>query len=56
MFIKREIQELIINGAPFIEIENYARKNGMRTLREAAVQKAIEGVTTLEEAIRVTPL
>jgi len=56
MFINKEIQELIMSGASFNEIENYAKKNGMKTLRQAAIQKAIDGITTLEEAIRVTPL
>ncbi len=56
MFIDKVIQEMIISGAHFTEIESRARKNGLKTLREVAIQKAAEGVTTLEEAIRVTPL
>ena len=56
MFIDREIQQMIMAGENFTEIETRARKNGMKTLREMAVQKAIDGITTLEEAIRVTPL
>jgi len=56
MFVDRDIQEMIITGTSFTEIEAQAKKSGMKTLREVAIQKAIEGVTTLEEAIRVTPL
>lgn len=56
MFVDRDIQEMIMAGASFTEIEAQARKSGMKTLREVAVQKAIKGGTTLEEAIRVTPL
>jgi type IV pilus assembly protein PilB len=56
MFIGREIQEMIMAGASFTEIEAQAKKSGMKTLREVAMQKAAEGITTIEEAIRVTPL
>ena len=56
MFIDKDIQQMIMSGASFTETEAQARKSGMKTLREVAVQKAIERVTTLEEAIRVTPL
>jgi type II secretory ATPase GspE/PulE/Tfp pilus assembly ATPase PilB-like protein len=55
LFITKEIQRLIIEGAPFTEIEAQAKKEGMRTLKEAALAKALEGVTTLEEVIRVAP-
>jgi type II secretory ATPase GspE/PulE/Tfp pilus assembly ATPase PilB-like protein len=30
------------------------RKNGMQTLREAGLQKIREGMTTVEEVLRVT--
>jgi len=56
MFIDKDIQQMIMSGAAFTEIEAQARKSGMKTLREAAMQKVIDGTTTLEEAIRVTPL
>lgn len=55
LFITKDIQRLIIEGAPFTEIEMQAKKEGMRTLKEAALAKALEGVTTLEETIRVAP-
>jgi type II secretory ATPase GspE/PulE/Tfp pilus assembly ATPase PilB-like protein len=55
MFINKNIQQLIINSAPFTEIEEAAKLNGMHTLREEAVRQAEKGVTTLEEVIRVTP-
>ena len=31
-------------------------KNGMRTLRQSALRKLAEGVTTFEEVVRVTGL
>ncbi|HEV8129496.1 MAG TPA: GspE/PulE family protein, partial [Candidatus Eisenbacteria bacterium] len=52
--VDEEIQALITNRAPAEEIARAARRAGMRTLREDAVRKAAEGVTTLEEALRVT--
>jgi type II secretory ATPase GspE/PulE/Tfp pilus assembly ATPase PilB-like protein len=55
MFIDKEIQRLILEGAPYTEIEREAKKSGMKTLREIAIEKALEGMTTLEEAFRVTP-
>ena len=56
MFIDKNIQQMIMAGASFTEIEAQAKKSGMKTLRESAIQKATEGITTIEEAIRVTPL
>ena len=47
---------MIMAGASFTEIETQARKSGMKTLREAAMQKVFDGIATLEEVIRVTPL
>jgi len=55
MFIDKEIQQMIMAGAGFTEIEKQARKSGMKTLREAAMQKAFDGITTIEEVLRVTP-
>ncbi len=56
MFINKNIQQLIISGAPFAEIEEAAKLNGMHTLREEAIRQAEKGVTTLEEVIRVAPI
>lgn len=49
-----EIQQLIISKASVDEIREVARKQGMRTLREAAMDKLISGVTTVQEIMRVT--
>jgi len=56
MFVNKEIQKLIIEGAPFTEIEAKAKEDGMQTLQEIATERALEGVTTLEEIIRIAPL
>jgi general secretion pathway protein E len=50
------IKNLIITGAAAPEIKREATKNGMRTLRQSALRKLAEGVTTFEEVVRVTGL
>src|SRR5579875_1520456 len=49
-----EIRELILDKRPSSEIRQAARNEGMRTLREAALEKVREGVTTLKEVNKVT--
>ncbi len=48
------IRELIVEKATSNKIKEVAKKNGMITLRESALRKAIAGLTTIEEVIRVT--
>jgi general secretion pathway protein E len=50
------IKNLIVNGADSPEIKREAAKNGMRTLRQSALRKLAEGITTFEEVVRVTGL
>jgi general secretion pathway protein E len=50
------IKNLIVNGADAPEIKREATKNGMRTLRQSALRKLAEGITTFEEVVRVTGL
>ncbi len=54
MLVKENIKEAILQGGSVIELRELARKNGMRTLREAGLQKIREGMTSLEEIMRVT--
>jgi general secretion pathway protein E len=49
-----ELRELIIARAPIRAIKEAARTNGTRFLREAALDLAAQGKTTLEEINRVT--
>ena len=49
-----EVRELILRRASEREIEEAARKAGMRTLREHAIEKATTHVTTLDEIFRTT--
>jgi general secretion pathway protein E len=54
LILNDEIRELIAARAPARQIKEAARRNGTRTLREAAVATAGRGETTLEEINRVT--
>lgn len=47
------IQELIIKGATGDAIEEQAKKEGMLTMIEDGIFKAAQGVTTIEEVLRV---
>ncbi len=49
-----EILEMIMQGASVDDLSRKARENGMNTLRESAIQKALSGETSLEEVFRVT--
>jgi len=48
------LRELITSKASIIRIKEMARANGTRLLREAALDLALSGETTLEEVQRVT--
>jgi len=48
------IRELIIERKPGSEIRRAARAEGLVTLRESAVQKVVQGITSLREINRVT--
>ena len=46
--------KLINSGATSAEIENEGIKGGMTTMMEDGLIKAVQGVTTIEEVMRVT--
>ena len=52
--IDNAIRDLIDRSEDFLKIKDMAIKRGMRTLRQSALRKLAEGVTTFEEVIRVT--
>lgn len=54
LLLNDEMRELIIARAPIRAIKDLARKQGMRFLREAALELVKRGETTLQEANRVT--
>jgi general secretion pathway protein E len=52
--IDEGVKELVVRGADSPEIKREAVNRGMRTLRQSALRKLAEGVTTFEEVVRVT--
>src|SRR5713101_2924894 len=48
------IREMILKKRPTSEIKKAAREEGMRFLRESAVERVMEGTTTLREINKVT--
>ncbi|RJG50050.1 type IV-A pilus assembly ATPase PilB [Motilimonas pumila] len=48
------IGRAILDGANSIQLSDIAQKEGMHTLRQSALIKAVEGVTSLSEVTRVT--
>ncbi|MES2641661.1 MAG: type IV-A pilus assembly ATPase PilB [Myxococcota bacterium] len=54
MVCNEEVREFILNGASTLELKREAVRNGMKTLRASAVTKFREGMTSLEEVVRVT--
>ena len=54
MPVSSKIRNLIHNNAGAYDIKEMALKEGMHTLHESAIQKMKNGITTVEEVIRVT--
>jgi type IV pilus assembly protein PilB len=54
MELTEELKEFILSGASSLEIKREAIRQGMRTLRQSALRKLKEGVTTIEEVVRNT--
>ncbi len=52
--VGRRVRNLINAGRDAAEIAHAARIEGMETLRECAIRKLADGITTFEEVIRVT--
>jgi type IV pilus assembly protein PilB len=49
-----ELRELILSGATALDLKRAAITGGMKTLRQSGLTKVAEGVTTIEEILRVT--
>ncbi|GAQ95491.1 type IV pilus assembly protein PilB [Thermodesulfovibrio aggregans] len=54
MPIKNEIKELILTGASEAEIKKEALKLGMITLRQSGIHKVMQGITSIDEVMRIT--
>jgi len=48
------LRRLVMQHAGMGELEQAARDSGMRTMYEDGLVKSLEGVTTIEEVLRVT--
>jgi type IV pilus assembly protein PilB len=54
MWMTPELQEAIVRQRPANELKELAMKAGMRTLRQTGLRKVANGVTTIDEVLRVT--
>jgi len=54
MALSERIKEMVVEQQPEAEIASVAREEGMMTLREDGVGKVRNGLTSLEEVLRVT--
>jgi len=54
MVLHEALKELILRGASAADLKREAVKAGMSTLRMSAIKKVREGMTTIEETVRVT--
>ncbi len=54
LILKEPVKRSILNGEAAIDIKRVAMSCGMRTLRQAALTKMMQGIITPQEVIRVT--
>ena len=54
LVVSDPIRQIISLKADAMRIRTAAVSEGMRTLRSDGLQKALQGVTTIEEVLRVT--
>jgi type II secretory ATPase GspE/PulE/Tfp pilus assembly ATPase PilB-like protein len=51
--LDEDIKSLIVTKASSNVINELALKNGMKTLKDSGMEKALQGITTIEEVLRV---
>ncbi|HNH45568.1 MAG TPA: type IV-A pilus assembly ATPase PilB [Myxococcota bacterium] len=54
MIFNDELKEFVLNGASTLELKREAIRQGMKTLRMSALTKLKEGMTSVDEVVRVT--
>jgi type IV pilus assembly protein PilB len=54
--VTNDLRELILKNASEEEMTTIAKKNGLRELQGRGVQKVKEGITTVDEVLRVTEI
>lgn len=55
LVMNEEIADMIATGQSDYHIRQYAREHGMKTISHDALEKVLQGVTSLEEALRIVP-
>jgi type IV pilus assembly protein PilB len=54
MALTEELKEFVLNGASSAELKREAIRGGMVTLRRSAIDRMLDGTTTLSEVLRVS--
>ena len=54
MELTEELKEFVLNGASAAELKREAIRGGMMTLRRSALNRLVEGTTTLSEVLRMS--
>jgi type IV pilus assembly protein PilB len=52
MVLNDELKDFILQGVSSVELKREAVRLGMKTLRQAALTKLLDGVTTIDEVVR----
>ncbi len=52
--VNEELQQMIYEGRPLVELRTKARELGMRSMREDGIRKVGGGLTTADEVLKVT--
>lgn len=54
LFLNEEIKTAIVEQKSAIEIKKIAMRTGMRTLRQSAIQRMLEGICSIDDVVKVT--
>ena len=54
MVMTDAVRNMILKGASGFEIKEAAMQNGMRSLRQDGLEKAAQGITTVDEILKIT--
>ena len=49
-----DLKEMVLQGASAAELKAEAMRRGMNSLRRSGLNKVIDGVTSIDEVMRVT--
>ena len=56
MLINKEMKKMIAQRAHDVELEDYAIKHGMKTLKMSCLEHILNGITTIDEFVRILGL